>query len=300
MSAVGTPSYDQLNVFLCVVDTGSFAAAGRRLNRATSVISYTIGNLEAQLGLALFDRVGTRKPLLTPAGHAILSEARDIAHGMNGLRAKATGLLQGLEAEIHLVVDVMLPSRRLADVLKGFQASFPTVAMRLKVEALGAVAGLVLNREASIGVAGPLTQRLDTGGQLERRAAGSVELVPVASPDHPLGKASRLGPGAAREHIQLVLTDSSNLTEGQDFSVLSPRTWRLGDMSAKHALLREGIGWGNMPLQMIEGDLEHGSLVRLQMPDHRGEFYEFEAICRADTPPGPAGAWLLERFIEQG
>ena len=60
MSSPGIPTFDQLRVFLAVVETGSFAAAGRKLNRAVSVISYGIGNLEAQLGLTLFEREGTR------------------------------------------------------------------------------------------------------------------------------------------------------------------------------------------------------------------------------------------------
>ena len=61
----GTPTLDQLRVFLTVVDVGSFAGAARKLNRATSVISYSISNLEAQLGVTLFDRESTRKPQLT-------------------------------------------------------------------------------------------------------------------------------------------------------------------------------------------------------------------------------------------
>ncbi len=36
----GTPTFDQLRLFLAVVETGSFAAAGRKLNRAVSVVSY--------------------------------------------------------------------------------------------------------------------------------------------------------------------------------------------------------------------------------------------------------------------
>ena len=55
-SEPGTPTLDQLRVFLTVVETGSFAAAARKLNRATSVVSYSIANLEAQLGVSLFDR----------------------------------------------------------------------------------------------------------------------------------------------------------------------------------------------------------------------------------------------------
>ncbi len=49
----GSPTLDQLRVLIAVVETGSFAAAARKLNRATSVVSYTIANLEAQLGLTL-------------------------------------------------------------------------------------------------------------------------------------------------------------------------------------------------------------------------------------------------------
>jgi DNA-binding transcriptional LysR family regulator len=50
MSEPGFPSLGQLQVLLTVVDAGSFAAAARRLNRATSAITYAIDNLEAQLG----------------------------------------------------------------------------------------------------------------------------------------------------------------------------------------------------------------------------------------------------------
>ena len=52
----GTPTLDQLRVFLTVIEVGSFAGAARRLGRATSVISYSIANLETQLGVLLFYR----------------------------------------------------------------------------------------------------------------------------------------------------------------------------------------------------------------------------------------------------
>jgi len=295
----GTPTFDQLRIFLSVAETGSFTAAGRRLNRATSVIAYGIDNLEAQLGLALFDRETTRRPTLTVAGQAMLAEARTISRGVDGLRAKARGLLEGLEAELSIAVDVMFPAARLGDVLKSFQREFPTIALRLHVEALGAVAALVLDGRARVGISGPLTTIIEGADQLERIYAGSVELVPVAAPDHPLAKLHPVPPGATRDHIQLVLTDRSPLTEGRDFSVLSPRTWRLADLSAKHALLREGIGWGSMPLPMVEPDLVSGTLVRLALPDNRGLEYMFDAIYRTDAPPGPAGSWLLQCIAGQ-
>jgi hypothetical protein len=57
---IGTPGLDRLQVFQTVVKRAVFAAAGRRLRRTTSAVSYTIANLEMQLGIALFERERTR------------------------------------------------------------------------------------------------------------------------------------------------------------------------------------------------------------------------------------------------
>src|SRR5712671_1588319 len=225
MRGPGVPSLDQLTVFLTVVETGSFAAAGRRLGRATSAVSYAIANLEQQLGVQLFDRDQARRPALTEAGAAVLSEARSVSVGVDDLRAKVKGLLDGLEAQIVLAVDVMLPTARLVDAMQAFEATFPTVTLRLYVEALGAVTQLVHSGVADIGISGVDA----TLPGIERIKVGGVELIPVAAPSHPLA-AGRAQPGAARDFVQLVLTDRSTLTEGRDFSVIGVRTWRLADL----------------------------------------------------------------------
>jgi DNA-binding transcriptional LysR family regulator len=292
----GQPTLDQLNVFTAIVETGSFAGAARRLNRANSVVSYAIANLETQLGVSLFDREMTKTPRLTEAGRTVLAEARTIAADVAGLRAKVKGLLQGLEAQVNLVLDVMLPAARVVDALKAFRETYPTVTLRLHVEAMGAVTQMVLDRAAVLGVSGPLDISRDG---LERVGVGSTELIPVAAPDHPLALAGRNPPGAGRAHTQLVLTDRSPLTEGRDFAVLSAHTWRLADLGSKHMLLKEGVGWGNMPEPMVRDDIAAGRLVRLDMPDISGAVIPFQAIYRSDTPPGPATSFLIERFRGQ-
>src|SRR6266404_9250112 len=101
----GTPTLDQLRVFLTVVDVGSFAGAARKLNRATSVISYSISNLETQLGVMLFDRESTRKPQLTQPGRTVLAEARTVSSGIDGLRAKVKGLKEAYKSRRRLGVE---------------------------------------------------------------------------------------------------------------------------------------------------------------------------------------------------
>lgn len=293
MSDPGVPSFDQLSVFLTVVETGSFAAAGRRLHRATSAISYAIANAELQLGVALFDREKTRKPTLTDAGRAVLAKARAVAAGMDDLRACVSGLLEGLEAEVSFAVDVMFPTERLTRVVKAFDARFPTVKLRLHVEALGAVPQLVSSGGATLAIGGGL--HIAERG-LTLLHAGSVAMLPVASPAHPLARKSSIAAGEARRYRQLVLTVRSPYAEGSNVGVFAEDVWHLADLGAKHALLLAGLGWGSMPEPMIAADLASGRLVRLVLPEGTG-VYPFQGMYRPSHPPGPAGRWLLEQLV---
>jgi DNA-binding transcriptional LysR family regulator len=285
---------DQIAVFLAIVETGSFAGAARKLSRANSVISYAITNLEGQLGVILFARSGTARPRLTDAGRAILADSRGLAMALDGLLAKARGLTSGLEAEVSLVVDVMWPAKKLVRALDEFRRRYPTVALRLRVEALGAVTQAVMEGSAVFGVSGPLPL---AGDLLTRGPAGSVKLLAVAAPGHPLAQlGTTISAALARDHVQLVLTDRSSLTENRDFGVVSVKTWRLADLGAKHALLLAGMGWGNMPKPMVNDDLKRGRLVELRIETPNELVYPFNTVHRSDTPPGPAASWLMERL----
>ena len=144
-----------------------------------------------------------------------------------------------------LVVDVMPPAERLACRRQDFQADFPTVALRLRISGLRAVGQLVLaaSRPSASTARSGRAARCWNSGRI-----GDVELVPVAAPDHPLAPgAGPLRRRVARSHPARSPSDRSPLTAGQDFGVLAERTWRIADLSAKHALPRAGIGWSSMP-----------------------------------------------------
>jgi hypothetical protein len=46
----------------------------------------------------------------------------------------------------------------------------------------------------------------------------------------------------------------------------------------------------------IDADIESGMLVRLDLPDWRGGEYAMQVVHKTETPPGPAGRWLIERL----
>ena len=292
---LGEPTLDQLRIFLAVEEEGSFGGAARRMGRAISAISYGIAQMEAQLGVTLFAREGSRKPELTHAGRGLLAEARAVTDDIDTLLAKTRSLYAGLESDVALTLDVMVPGEVTAAVLREFREMFPTVALRLNIEALGAVTAQLLDRETELAVAGPV---VSDHAELERQAIGAIELVPVAAPGHPLA-APDVAPGESRQHLQIVLSDRSPLTEGREFSVLSPQTWRIADLGAKHALLKEGIGWGNMPRLMVREDLDRGALVELDLPEKPGADYVLSATWRRDARPGPATSWLIDALRDR-
>lgn len=285
---------DKLRLFLAIVDHGGFAAAGRALGRATSVISYGLAGLEADLGVTLFHRDGARRPVLTARGAALVPDMRRMIEQADRLAARAAGLREGVEPEIALAVDVMFPMDCLAGILRAFAAAFPMVPLRLRIEALGATAAAVEAHEADLAISGPLIGPVEG---LARQRIGQVRLVPVAAPDHPIARGPERRSSA---HLQLVLTDRSRRSAGQDFGVSSPATWRLGDLSAKHALLREGVGWGNMPEHIVADDLQAGRLVQLALPEAGAVAYPVFLIHLRSAPQGPARRWLAERIIAAG
>lgn len=291
------PTLDQLQVLLAIAETGSFSAAGRQLNRAQSVISYTIANLEAQLDLKLFTRDGTREPRLTSEGKVMLSDARRMVGVLKDLRARAEGLKQGLEAELSIAIDVALPSPALVNVLNAFAAQFPTVALRLSVGALGVVWQQLNERHSDISFGGPLQADRD---DLISHRIGDASMAPVAAPNHPLALyQGRVPLSVVREHIQLVVSDASRMTEGKDFGVFSYRTWRMTDMSTKRDLILSGLGWGGLPTWMIYEDVLAGRLAALNLEPYPTRPYSLFAYHRADTQPGPAASWMIEKFKEE-
>jgi len=288
-------SMDQLRTFIAAADEGSFSAAGRKLRRAQSVVSHTLANLELQVGFALFDRSG-RYPQLTEAGCALLAEARLAAASMDAFKARARTLADGLEPELSVAVDVMYPIAKLTEAVQAFHREFPSTPLRLYVEALGAVVQPLLDGQCRIAVIGSFP---DVPAACASEYLLGVQAATVVAPSHPLARIEGTVMRAeAGRHVQLVLTDRSSLTRGRDFGVLSPRVWRLADLGAKHAFLRAGLGWGNMPLHMVEQDLDSGALVRIELETHPvlGSGFSMHAIFMRDQPPGPAGRWFIERL----
>src|SRR5579862_5175762 len=289
---------DQLRTFIAAADQGSFSSAGRKLRRAQSVISKTVANLEGQFGVSLFDR-SRRRPVLTSQGQVLLAHARTVVGDVDLLKAQARRLAGGLEAELAVVVEVMFPMATLTAAVTAFHAAFPLTPLRLYVEALGAVIQPVLDGRCTLAISGELAL---VPPQFSQERLLQVPLVHVTSPRHPLaGYGVPIPASELAKHVQLVLTDRSTLSKGKEFGVLSPRTWRLADLGAKHAFLRAGLGWGGMPAELVRSNLARGTLVKIVAAEAptNGFALTMHAVYRTEAPPGIAARWFIDR-LKQG
>jgi DNA-binding transcriptional LysR family regulator len=284
---------DQLRAFVTVVEEGSFSAAARKLKRVQSAISTSMSNLENQLGVPIWDRA-TKVAKLTDQGKAVLGASRRVLAEVDGLRRLTSGMILGLEASVSLCLDALFPLNVLLDLCAAFAKEFPEVDLRVDTQVLSAVSTSVLRGTATLGVIGP--PGLLPG--LEREPLASIKLVSVVSPAHPL--AAHKGSISARDladAIQIVLSERSD--EGvPDQGVLSPRTWRVADLHTKHMMLKRGLGWGNLPEDVVKDDLRAKKLVVIR-PAAWGDdqnWLHLSAVYRSDSVFGPAHRWLLAQL----
>lgn len=292
VAALDGITLDQVRTFLAVVDLGSFSAAGRRLGRVQSAVSHSIAAFEAQLGVEMFDR-SARLPRLTAEGQALLASARSVSLAVEGFHSRARQLRSGTEAVVSLVADALFPTTRLVAFAEAFQERWPGVELRLRVEALGAVIEEVRSGRAGLAIA----VAYDEHRGVVAVPAGEVEMATVVGATHPLALIEgEISTERLAEHVQIVLSGRGVEQDAPDRGVLSPRTWRVADMESRQAMIRAGLGWGNLPLDRAQCQLDSGALVRIwpaawgRSPRRIG----LVTIWLPQTPPGPAGRWLVE------
>jgi DNA-binding transcriptional LysR family regulator len=293
---------DQLRAFVAVVESGSFRAAACRLARVQSAVSHAIANLEAALGVTLFDRSGHR-PALTPEGQALLEDARAILLKADSLRARARGLGEGVELELRIVIDTLFPMATVGAALLAMRETYPSVGMRVATAPLGGPLAALGERRCTLGIT---VGREFRDPHIELEALSALSFVAVVAATHPLAARAKekgqLDSSELTDHLQIVLEDPSPLSEGRDFGVLSPGTWRVSGQDTKHALILAGLGWGRLPLWLVGRDLAEGHLVRLPAValGRQGEaIVEAFLARRTDEPLGPAARAFRAALLDQ-
>ena len=291
---IGSLSLDQLRVLVTIADLGSFSAAGRKLGRAQSAISQAIATLEAVQGVSLFDRDG-RRPRQTEAGRVLVEQARLVLAGAARFEAVAAGTRQGLEPELALAIDPLVPTTPLVDSMRALSEAFPNLPVSFSTEGLGGSLRRLRGGSAALAIC------LLLPGVPEDIAAYPllrIAMQPVVAPGHPLASLNRPATrGDLEPHVQLVLSDPVD-PGGAAYGLASARLWRFVDLGRRLDFLLAGFGWCRMPGHLVAAHITEARLVPLRIADDPtpGEGLVIYAAHRRDRALGPAGRWLLDRL----
>ena len=288
---IGNLSLDQLRVLVTIDDTGSFSAAGRRLGRVQSAISQVVATLEAVQGVALFDRSGHR-PQLTDVGRVLVAQARLVLASAARFEAVAAGTRQGLEAELALAIDPLVPTAPLIENLRALSEAFPDLPVSFSTEGLGGSLRRLRSGSAALAICLLLP---DTPEDIAAYPLLRVAMQPVVAPGHPLASLGRPATrGDLEPHVQLVLSDPVD-PGGAAYGVSSARLWRFVDLGRRLDFLLAGFGWCRMPKHLVAAPIAETRLVPLEIEDDPtpGEGLVIHAAHRRDRALGPAGRWLL-------
>lgn len=287
---------DQFRVFAAIVDTGSFAAAARQLNRTQSAVTYAIQKLEEQTGLPLFDRDQYR-PTLTTAGKSLLPLARAVLGGLVAYRLHADGFAKGLEPELRLALSQFAPVDPVMAVLRQLHGTFPTVRVGLSTLTMQSTGAL---DDHSVDMA-LIPEFIPLGAGYVRQSCGASRIIAVSAPGHPLAAVpGRLTDGEMRAHMQIVTAGRTAPLSGRNYAVQALNHWQTDDLESKLRLIRAGVGWGGLPEHMVAADIASGTLVALDPErwdglDHMPEL-NIVLVHPQDRPLGPAGRWLFDRL----
>lgn len=261
MVAVGTAmrfSLDQLQVFVAVVQAGSFSAAARRLGRTQSTVSAAIANLETDLGVELFDR-STRIPTLTAGGHKLQLEAEAVLARCLALQGHADSLAEETEPSLTLAIEV--PYATVMPVLRDFEQAFPHVDLIIRHPHHGDVAGMLQRGEVELGIA---FSQPEYPRELEFQQLGKLIMVHVTHPRHPLAQREEVSFDDLHAHRRLAFSAHASKLPSSEY-LRATRLWQAESYMALVEMVRAGLGWATLPRQLVQRELAAGELVELQL-----------------------------------
>jgi DNA-binding transcriptional LysR family regulator len=122
----------EMQVFVRVVDRGSFSAAAEDLGMTPSAVSKVISRLEDRLGIRLLHRT-TRRLALTPEGETYQVRAQDILAAIDDADAEVARLGTTPRGRLRVNTGTAFALHELVAALPDFMARYPEIELDLSV-----------------------------------------------------------------------------------------------------------------------------------------------------------------------
>jgi len=261
-------SFRQLQVFVAVVREGSLGAAALKLNLSQSATSQSLSDLERQLGLMLFERLG-RRLLLNDVGRRLLPRAEALLSDLDQFVDAAFEPEGHLQGSLNVAASATIGNYLLPLLVGRFVERYPEVDLHMRLLNTDEVVGDIMRFEVDLGMI--------EGQCTESRLASEVwrqdEMVVICSPEHRLAERGQLSDEDLNSEHWVLREPGSGTRTMFEAAILhrAPRLRVRMELSQHEAIkqaVRAGFGLGCMSRLTVAGELERGELISLQNDLH--------------------------------
>jgi DNA-binding transcriptional LysR family regulator len=263
--------FTALRVFVRSVELGSFSKAALEEGAKVSTVSRYVGALEADLGVALFNR-STRRLHLTEAGKTFYDHGLQVLASLDEAKAATSALNVVPRGLLRINIPATFGRLHVVPHIDKFLAAYPEI--NIDATLTDATVDLI---EAGADVAVRIGALADSS-LIARRLARHHRIL-VASPAYVQARAAPLRPEDLSEHACLpfaLLTTNAWYfrREGvpsteEPIPVKVSGRFRANDAEALHNAALSGLGIGLLPSWLVGGDIPAGRLIRL-LPEWEG------------------------------
>lgn len=281
---------EQLLIFTTVMQLGSFSAAARELGKVPSAVSMSIANLEIDLNLKLFERVG-REPKPTEQAHLLYEKTQQLLIEMNQWKQHAHALSEGLETSLNIVIVSELLHTQWTEYIAVLEHHFPLLQVNIFSAPQEDALHMLFNQSAQFAL---MFERevLDHSEQfveLKREV-----LLPVIAAEHPLADTDQIRFDQLQQLRQIVVASRDQRIRPE--LLYSKNYWRTDNHHSASMLILAKLGWGVLPEQMLaeNPDLKK-KLKVLKLSDFSPKFeYYVDLVWSRENKMGAAARFLIE------
>ena len=263
-----------LNTFIQVAELGSFSRAGEKLGYSQPTISVQIKQLEQDLGIKLFDRIG-HAVRLTDKGRDALIYAQHICHMCDEM-AQGTGHQSEAKGIIRVAMADSLCSPMVGKGFSRLREHYPNISLNVTTAGTTELFRLLNHNEVD------MVCTLDSHFYNTNYVIASEEKVGVhfvVNANHPLAKAPSLSKDdLITQNFLLTEKDMSYRRQLDDWlardSIELHPILEIGSADLICKLVEDGAGMSFLPDYVTEPAVRRGTVVRLSMQGFKPELWK--------------------------
>lgn len=248
-----------LTTFKTILDCGSFLAAAQKLDYTRSTITFQVQQLEQELHVQLFERIG-RRMVLTKAGQALVPYVDAVLQAMEALEGQGRDEA-ALTGTLRVAVAETLLTYRMPPVLKAFRTRAPGVRLSVQCQDCYRIRDELIQGRVDLGI------HYDVGGygtSLITEPLAEVPLAVVGAPQ--LGDCELRTPGGRRA-LSLLTNDEDSIYQklferylDERSIVLTGGVMDLGNVETVKSCVASNVGIALLPRFAVEEALACGAL----------------------------------------